>query len=151
MDGEKPKCRDGRSSNWIQLSLIDISRVYFNAKCDPDKPTFVALPAEDKEHRSVCGLLHKHMYGTQAAADGWQQEYSCTMIELRFIPGVACPCVFWHESRSLVSSVHGDDFTTAGSKPNLGWFEAALDAKYELRKGGIIGPGKDEHRRACPQ
>jgi hypothetical protein len=23
----------------------------------------------------------KHMYGTQAAADGWQQEYSSTLID----------------------------------------------------------------------
>ena len=68
----------------------------------------------------------KHMYGTLAAADGWQQEYSSTMIPLGFKQGVACPCVLWHESRSLVSSVHGDDFTTAGSKPGLDWFESAL-------------------------
>ena len=66
------------------------------------------------------------------------------MIELGFRQGVACPCVFWHESRSLVPSVHGDDFTTAGAKPNLDWFESALEAKYELRKGVIIGPCKDD-------
>ena len=85
----------------IQVSSIDISRAYFNAKCDPTKPTFVALPTEDKDHRSICGLLLKHMYGTQAAADCWQQEYSSTMTELGFKQGVACPWVFWHESRSL--------------------------------------------------
>ena len=92
MDGEKPKCRDGRSPNRIQLSLINISRAYLNAKCDPARPTFVALPTEDKDHRSICGLLLKQMYGTQAAADGWQQEYSTTIIELGFKQGVACPC-----------------------------------------------------------
>ena len=84
MAGEKPKCRDGRSPNRIQLSLIDISRAEFNAKCDPAKPTFVALPTEDKDHRSICGLLLKHIYVTHAAADCWQQEYSSTMIELGF-------------------------------------------------------------------
>ena len=65
------------------------------------------------------------------------------MTELENRQGVACPCVFWHESRSLVSSVHSDDFTTAGSKLDLDWFELELEAKYELRKGGRIGPGKD--------
>ena len=50
LDGEKPKCRDGLSPDQIQLSLIDISRAYFNAKCDPAKPAFVALPTEDKDH-----------------------------------------------------------------------------------------------------
>ena len=77
IDGEKPKCRDGRSPNRIQLSLIDISQAYLNAKCDPAKATFVAL-----HYRSTCGLLLKHMYGTQAAADGWQQEYNQTVVEL---------------------------------------------------------------------
>ena len=86
------------------------------------------------------------MYGTQAAADGWQQEYSGAMIELGFRQGVACPCVFWHESRSLVSSVHGDDFTTARAKPDLDWFESELEAKYKSRKGGRIGPGKDDDK-----
>ena len=86
------------------------------------------------------------MYRTQPAADGWQQQYSSTMIALGFKQDVACPCVFWHESRSLVSSVHGGDSTTAGSKPDLDWLESELEAKYELRKGGRIGPGKDDDK-----
>ena len=45
-----------------------------------------------------------------------------------------------------MSSVHGDDFTTAGAKPDLDWFESELEAKYELRKRGIIGPGKDDDK-----
>ena len=68
------------------------------------------------------------------------------MIELGFRQGVACPCVFWHESMSCVSSVHGDESMTAGAKPDLDWFESELEAKYELRKGGIIGPGKDDDK-----
>ena len=68
------------------------------------------------------------------------------MTELGFEQGVACPCVFWHKARSLVCSVHGDDFTTAGAKPDLDWFESELEAKYELRKGGRIGPGKSDDK-----
>ena len=60
------------------------SRAYFNAKCDPEKPTFVALPTEDSDYQNTCGLLLKHMYGAQAAADGRQQEYSSTMVSLGF-------------------------------------------------------------------
>ena len=89
----------------------------------------------------MCGLLPKHMYGTQAVADGWQQEYSSTMVEIGIEQGVACPCVFWHKAQSVECSVHGDDFTTAGAKPDLDWFESELEAKYELRKDGRIGPG----------
>ena len=71
LNGEKPKCPDLGASNRVQTSLIDISREYFNARCDPDKPTFVVLPTEDPSHGTTCGLLLEHMYGTQVAADGW--------------------------------------------------------------------------------
>ena len=45
-----------------------------------------------------------------------------------------------------MSSVHGDDFTTAGFRPDLDWFELEFEAKYELRRGGRIGPGKDDDK-----
>ena len=93
----------------MQISLIDISRVYFNAACDPEKPTVVALPTEHPDDQSTCELLLQHMYGTQAAADGWQREYSQTLIDFEFKQGVASPCVFHHSKRSLVCSVHGDE------------------------------------------
>ena len=115
-------------------------------KVRPGQAHFVALLIEDPEHGSTCGLLLKHMYGIQAAADGWQQEYSQTPIDLGFRQGVASPCVFRHEARSLVTSVHGDDFTTAGAKPNLDWFEKELEARYELREGGRVGPGDEDDK-----
>ena len=88
-----------------------------------------------------------YIYGTQAAADGWQQEYSSTLIDkLGFHQGVASPCVFWHKERDLVCSVHGDDLTTAGAKPNLECFESHLESHYELRKGGRIGPGPQDDK-----
>ena len=68
------------------------------------------------------------------------------MVELGFEQGVACPCVFWHNARSLVGSVHGDDSTTAGAKADLDCFESELEAKYELRKGGRIGPGQSDDK-----
>ena len=48
-----------------------------------------------------------------------------------------------------MSSVHGDDFTTAGAKSDLDWIVSALEAKYELRKGGIIGPCIDDDKEGC--
>ena len=48
------------------------------------------------------------------------------------------------ERKGLVCSVHGDDFTTAGAKPNLDWFESQLESHYELRKGGRISPGPQD-------
>ena len=46
-----------------------------------------------------------------------------------------------HAGKGIAMSVHGDDFTSAGSKVALDWLEAQLRSKYELREGGRLGPG----------
>ena len=63
------------------------------------------------------------------------------MIEAGFIQGVASPCVFHHPTRNIACSLHGDDFTAAGPKPELDWFEATLKKSYQLTLGGRLGPG----------
>ena len=84
------------------------------------------------------------MYGTRAAADGWQQQYAGFMRSIAFRQGEASPCVFMNVKRGLAASVHGDDFTTTGPKCEIDWFEDMLEAKYELKKGGRLGPGPDD-------
>ena len=74
----------------------------------------------------MCGLLRRHMYSTCRAAEGWQDEYSTRMIEAGFTQGVSSPCVFHHPTRNFACSVHRGDFTAAGPKPELYWFEATL-------------------------
>ena len=107
--------------------MIDVKRAYFNAVIDKrDKPTFVDLPAEDADHGSMCGQLLRHMYGTRGAADGWQEECSTMLVRLGFRQGNACPKLFFHQARGVVFSVHGDDFTASGPKPQLGWLEASV-------------------------
>ena len=59
----------------MQVSFVDIARAYFNAKLARGEETYVALPAEDDDHTTKCARLVRHMYGTRAAADGWQEEY----------------------------------------------------------------------------
>ena len=63
-----------------------------------------------------------------------------------FVQGISCPCVFTHPSRGLVCSVHGDDFTTAGEKLQLDWFEDSLEAKYELKREVRLGPGPGDKK-----
>ena len=84
------------------------------------------------------------MYGTRAAADGWQQEYSGFLKSIGFAQGQACPCLFLHKARGLAISVHGDDFTTCGAKCEIDWFERLLEEKYELKKGGRLGPAPSD-------
>ncbi len=78
IDGVISHERCPKSEQRTQISVIDISRAYFNAAKDPDgDPTYVDLPSEDADKaKGLCGLLQVHMYGTRAAADGWHGEYS---------------------------------------------------------------------------
>ena len=44
--------------------------------------------------------------------------------------------------------MHGDDFTTAGTKKQLDWLEKSLEAIYEFTRGGRLGPGPKDDKEA---
>jgi hypothetical protein len=142
--------RRPESETRTQISVVDISRAYFNAKVDDAKPAFVELPEEDPDkEKGMCGQLEYHMYGTRPAGKGWHTEYSSHLVEqLGFVMGDASACVFRHPTRSLVSSVYGDDFTTAGPKTSLDWFVASLRERYELTESARLGPGAQDDNEA---
>ena len=124
------------------MCFVDISIADPNAKIDQElNPTFVNLPPEEEKWRTHCGRLLRHMYGTRLAADGWQEEYSSLLIRLGFKQGEACPNAFYHKGRGITTSVHGDDFTSSGSKPELDWLEGAIGEAYEITIGPRLGPG----------
>ena len=56
----------------------------------------------------------------------------------------ASPCIFVHPERGIACSVHSDNFTSTGEKRHLDWLEAKFGSKYELRRGGSLGPGIDD-------
>ena len=49
-----------------------------------------------------------------------------------------------HQERNLVTSVHGDDFTSSGPKAHLDWMKSQMEAKYELKELARLGPAKDD-------
>ena len=146
--GDRRKVWDPQSDERMQVSLVDISRAYFNAHVDPQQPTYVDFPPEMGAPPGTCAKLLRHMYGTRKAAEGWQEEYACTLRELGFTQGRASPCIFHHKGRGLTTSVHGDDFTTAGPKNHLDWFESSMKKAYELKVGGRLGPGPRDDKEA---
>lgn len=142
LPGESWKVWDADHPDRMQVLLLDISRAYFNAHTDPEHPSYVALPDEHADAgKGLCGRLLRHMYGTQRAADGWQQEYASAFVAMGFRQGVACPCVFWHDVHKIICTVHGDDFTAAGPRKSLTWFHGEMSQRYELTVGGRLGPG----------
>ena len=129
----------------VQISLIDVKRAYFNASIDAHAPaTFVELPKEDPDCVDKCARLLRHMYGTRAAADGWQEEYSTLLVNLGFKQGDASPNVFRHAARQITTSVHGDDFTSSGPADALDWLESAIAEHYEVTISPRMGPGPDD-------
>ena len=54
--------------------------------------------------------------------------------------GDASACVFRHAKRRLVTSVHGDDFTTSGPKANIDWMKRQMEGRYELTEVARLGP-----------
>jgi hypothetical protein len=132
------------SKERTQISTLDISRAYFNAKKDPDVLTYVQLPEEDPDCEKSVGKLVYHMYGTRDAADGWQEEYSTSLVTFGFRQGRSSACVFAHTTRKIVTSVHGDDFTSVGAKTDLDWFEGEMKNFYELTVGPRLGPGAND-------
>ena len=138
---------DPMSPHRSQISSIDVKRAYFNAVIDErDPPTFVSLPKEDEDQSTMCALLLRHMYGTRMAADGWQQEYSTLLIRLGFRQGTASPNLFYNRERTIMCTVHGDDFTSQGPCNQLEWFEKAVAEHYEITVGPRIGPGPSDEK-----
>ena len=66
------------------------------------------------------------------------------LIRLGFKQGEACPNAFYHKGRGITTSVHGDDFTSSGSKPELDWLEGAIGEAYEITIGPRLGPGAND-------
>ena len=145
--GHRPDWRPD-SETRTQISCMDVTRAYFNAKCDPSQPTYVTLPAEDPDACDKIGLLLRHMYGTRRAADGWQEEYSTTLIDMGLVQGEACANLFRHEKYGIVCSVHGDDLTSSGPKDKLDWMEAEIQKYYEVTIQPRLGPGEGDAKEA---
>ena len=75
-----------------QVSLVDISRAYFNAPIG--REVFVELPSEAGLARDVVGRLVKCMYGTRDAAQGWENTYRRALETLGFWMGSREPMRF---------------------------------------------------------
>eukprot|EP00973_Karenia_brevis_P024432 3369648-Karenia_brevis.AAC.1 len=60
--------------------------------------------------------------------------------ELGFCQGASSPCHYWHEQKQLRVTVHGDDFTSLGTKANVDWLHTELAGKWKVEIRGILGP-----------
>ena len=115
-----------------QVMINDVSRAYMYAPVK--EAMYVQLCDEDREpgEDHLCGRLNKAMYGTRAAAQYWQMEFTDVLITAGFCAGKSSPCIFSHQSRGIYTFVHGDDFVSTGPPEDLKWLKQILETRYKI-------------------
>ena len=118
------------------IMINDVARAFFEAPAV--RNICVEIPKEDlsdadRKHDKV-GHLRMSLYGTRDAAMNWQEEVAG-------IPAWAVqPMLYYHPQRNLRTFLHGDDFATVGTRPEVQWFKSALEKRFEI-KTQCVGPG----------
>ena len=63
--------------------------------------------------------IEEMVYGMRKAASGWEDDYARRLVKDGFRRGRAAPTIFYHPKTQVRVVVHGDDFTFAGTEPEL--------------------------------
>ena len=61
-----------------------------------------------------------------------------------FVRGMASPCNFFHPSKKVSTTVHGDDFSSTGREADLIWFKRELEKQCDI-KTEFLGPSPGNH------
>ena len=124
------------------IQFIDVKKAHFWAKAE--RVLYIELPWEYKQAHNIVGnsvgLLKRSMYGMRDAAALWESLVAAIMNKLGFQQGKSTPCVFWHPSRDIRTTVHGDNFASLGTRLDVDWFESVLKKEFMIKVEGIFGP-----------
>ena len=133
------------AKNFVVMSN-DIKRAYFYAPVT--RPVYIAIPREDNEDgdEEMVGQLNLSLYGTRDAALNWAKTYSEFLVSIGFQKGRGSPCNFFHATRGISTTVHGDDFSSTGTESDLRWMDGQLKSKFEV-KTNVLGPGRNHERQ----
>ena len=97
--GAPKHSRDPLSEMWTQLSLIDISRAYFNAKMEEDNPTCVALSAKHPRTARACVLSCASTCTAREGGRRLSKRVQRDTASLGFVQGFASPCMLHHPEK----------------------------------------------------
>ena len=140
-----------RSRKCLKVGLYDVRRAHFNAEATRDD-LFIEIPdeliPEGKTREEVIGVLLKCMYGTRDAAANWDREFASCFIAAGFKQGIACPNIFYHEERDILSINHGDDAHVLGDQEAQEFTQKILTDRYEIKVRAILGPEPTDDKEA---
>ena len=127
-----------RTEPWY-IMFIDVKRAHFVAEATRD--LYVELPSEiRKPGEDKVGKLLKSLYGTRDAASNWEKTIRKVMESFGFICSMGTPCNFYHPTRDLRCTVHGDDFVTLGPMNELKKLAQEMRSKWMIEERRIFGP-----------
>ena len=109
------------------MMAIDVKRAYFYAPAT--RPIYIVIPKEDYEEgdEERVGVLNLSLYGTRDAAQNWVKTYTKILVEAGFEKGRYSAQNFWHSTRVIALSVHGDDFSATGSEAQMLWLQGLME------------------------
>ena len=73
-------------------------------------------------------------------------DYARRLVEDGFRRGRAAPTIFYHPKTQVRVVVHGDDFTFAGTEPELKKIQAKVCERCDVKVRGVLSSGtRDVH------
>lgn len=147
LEAKRLLCYEYASRRWsangkpLEPSFIDIKKTYFNAT--HKRQIFLYFPREMCVAKGNICHLKRCVYGTRDTGLLWENTCNECREAIGFRRGVANPCCFFHAERDLSLVVHGNDFTTRGTRSNLVGFEESLAQHFEIKIRGHLGEAAD--------
>jgi hypothetical protein len=128
------------------IKVICIKRAYFYAPAT--RAVYIEMPEEDRVpgDEMMVGKLNLSLYGTRDAALNWTKSYTELLVRNGFIKGRHSAQNFYHPTKDIALTVHGDDFTITGQEGELEWLEKVLTKAYEV-KVDTLGPDPRRHKQ----
>ena len=104
------------------------------------REAYVELPDELGLGPEKVDRLLRSMYGCRDAGLNWELTVAKRMKAIGFTQGKSSPCLHYHATRKLRTTVHGDDFTTLGPRESRDWLHGELSKEWTISIRGILGP-----------
>ena len=128
---EAATIRQGESPEVKVVMSNDVSRALFEAPAV--RQVCVELPVEDTSSADNItdnvSHLRISLYGARDAAMNWQEEVAGEMRKWGFKRGWYNPCLYWNQTNTLLTMVHGHDFVSVGSRDAAALFKQQLEGR----------------------